>query len=330
MPIPGPLSCTLQIADSGAALWQTWELRQQRKFVETSHEQAQRIEWLTEMMGRWGRVHREGNGLDLRSSEYLVREVDALIDVLVSNKKVTLPHTLLYDLDLVRDSFRSMRLLLADQFRALFYNDEIHIKRLVQKALPGHSLNVEFIEQLIEEPTIESLATTRSKPTTSSEKSLLESIRSEKDFQRTLFPSTELEVSTPVEDLDEGPGSPAKLMKKVADKLVGPLLWPRVADAKGDLGERAHDFRELVLLAAEFRRIRALHDAWLAVTVIATEKLDEPIRVIVSPEGVSVERGADDRWLFSTAASLGKHGEQKELHSRTTEESDEPRKGDFT
>lgn len=322
MPGPTPFHLALQVADVGAALWQTWELRQQRKFIETSQEQAQRIEWLTEMMGRWGSVHRGGGGLDLRSSEYLVREVNALVDVLVSNKKLLLPQTLLYDLDLIRDSFRSMRLLLAEQFRALFANEEIQIKRVVQDALPGYSLNIDFIEQLTEEPIIEPPAATRSRSSSSSEKSLLESIRSEEDFQKTLFPSIALEVHTPVEELDEGPGAPARLMKKIADTLSDRLLWPRAEDTKGDLGDRAHDFRELVLLAAEFRRVRALNDAWLAVSVIATEKLDEPLRVIVAPEGVAVERGTSDQWTSSLTASLGNRGQQRELQSRAADESD--------
>lgn len=319
---PSPLNVLFSVAEVGTSLWQTWELSQHRKFVETNQELSQRIEWLTVMMGRWASVHRGGGGFDLRSSAFLVREVNALLDVLASNKKASLPQSLLYDLDLIRDSFRSMRLLLVNQFRALFDSQEIQIKKLVQEALPSHSLNIGFIEQLFDEPNIDSVGNAKSKSTSSFEKVLLRSIRSEDDFKASLFPSNEIEVHEFVGEISGEAGTPTRLMKQISEMLSGSLLWPRGEESKNELGDRAYDFQELILLSSEFRRVRALNDAWLAVTLIATEKLNDPIGIIVTDMGVAVGQGIRNRFTASTADALGLHVEQQELQNRNPSISD--------
>lgn len=312
---PSYLNVLFSIAEVGTSLWQTWELSQHRKFIETNQELSQRIEWLTVMMERWASVHRDGGGFDLRSSAFLVREVNALLDVLASNKKASLPQSLLYDLDLIRDSFRSMRLLLANQFRVLFDSQEIQIKKLIQEALPSHSLNIGFIEQLFAEPNIDSVGNAKSKSTSSFEKELLRSIRSEDDFKASLFPSNEIEVHEFVGENSGEAGTPARLMRQISEMLSGSLLWPRGEESKNELGDRAYGFQELILLSSEFRRVRALNDAWLAVALIATEKLNEPLGVIVTNTGIAVGQGIRNQFTVSTANTLERHFEQQELQS---------------
>ena len=67
------------------ALW--WEVRQQRLLNEAQHEEDKRIPWLADMLARWGEVHKNGQGIDLRVTEYLAREASETMEAIAGNRE---------------------------------------------------------------------------------------------------------------------------------------------------------------------------------------------------------------------------------------------------
>lgn len=278
----GPFQAIASTAHAAGEVGQWWELRQQRLAVEAAHEQSQRIEWLTEMMGRWAEIHRGGNQLDLRVSEYLAREARGFIDVVASNKRIALPQSLLYELDLIQDSFRAVRLTLSSQFRALMDSDEVRLKDGIRQVLPGRALNVDFIDRLAEDPGTVWAEKVRGKASTGFDEEFAQAFRFPDVFRDHLFLSTEVALQETSEPAQKG------FAERIAGLVAGGLPWPRWEDVKADLPEKRDAFRELLLLPAEFFRIRALHSAWVATTAVVSEARGEDVGILLGPEGIAV------------------------------------------
>lgn len=278
----GPYQAIASTAHAAAEVGQWWEMRQQRLAVEAAHEQSQRIEWLTEMMARWAEAHRGGEQLDLRVSEYLAREARGFIDVVASNRRIALPQSLLYELDLIQDSFRAVRLTLSTQFKALMESDEVRLKDAMRQALPGRTLNVEFIDRLAEDPGTVWAEKVRGKSSAGFDEEFAQAFRFPDVFRDYLFRSTEVEFRKVPEPVEKG------LAERIAGLVADGLPWPRWEDVKADLPEKRDAFRELLLLPAEFFRIRALHSAWRATTAVVSEAHGEDVGVLLGPEGIAV------------------------------------------
>ena len=278
----GPLQVIVSTAHAATEVGQWWELRQQRLAVEAAHEQSQRIEWLTEMMGRWAEVHRGGDQLDLRVSEYLAREARGFIDVVASNKRVALPQSLLYELDLIQDSFRAARQTLAAQFKALIESDDVGLRDAMRQVLPGRALNVEFIDRLAEDPGTVWAERVRGRSSAAFDEEFAQAFRFPDVFRDHLFRSTEVELRKAPEPAER------RLVERIAGLVADGLPWPRWEDVRADLPEKRDAFRELLLLPAEFFRIRALHSAWRATKAVVSEAHGEDVGVLLGPEGIAV------------------------------------------
>lgn len=278
----GPFQAIASTAHAASEVGQWWEMRQQRLAVEAAHEQSQRIEWLTEMMGRWAEVHRGGNQLDLRVSEYLSREARGFIDVVASNKRIALPQSLLYELDLIQDSFRAVRLTLSSQFKALTGSDDVRFMEAVRQVLPGRTLDLAFIDRLAEDPGTVWAEKVRGKSSAGFDEEFAQAFRFPDVFRDHLFPSTEVAIREVAEPAQKG------LADRIAGLIAGGLPWPRWEDVRADLPEKRDAFRELLLLPAEFFRIRALHSAWRATTAVVSEAHGKDLAVLLGPEGIAV------------------------------------------
>ncbi len=284
----GPLQALTSVAQVASTIVETMELRQQRLMVEAAHEQSQRIEWLTEMMGRWAEVHRSGGQLDLRVSEYLVREVRGVMEAVTTNKRVALPQSLLYDLELILDSFRSMRLLLSSQFEELTEKEGLRLKEAVQTVLPGHGLDIDFVRRLALDPSDVWTAKLRGKAAAGFDEEFAQAFRFPDVFRDRLFPVNEVavrEVNDP---------SPRGFLDRIAALVAGPLLWLRWDDFKADSTDKRDTYRELLILPAEFFRVRALNSAWVATSAVVGEAFGQDLDVLIGADGITVQIGTSD------------------------------------
>lgn len=272
-------------AEIATSLVQTAELRQQRLMIEAAREQSQRIEWLTDMMGRWAEVHSSGGRLDLRISEYLAREVRGFMEVVSANKRVALPQSLLYDLELILDSFRSMRLLLSDQFEALADSEGVRLREAVRTVLPGRGLDMNFVRRLALDPAEVWAEKVRGKGAAGFDEEFANAFRFPDVFRDRLFPVNEIAVREAEEPTPKG------FMERIAALVAGPLPWLRWDDFKADLTEKRDTYRELLILPAEFFRVRALNSAWIATTAVVAEAFGEEVGVLIGNDGMKVEMG---------------------------------------
>lgn len=295
----GPIQAIASITQAAGEVGQWWEVRQQRLLVEAAREQTQRIDWLTEAMGRWAEIHRGGGQLDLRISEYLAREARAFAEVAGANKRVAMPQLLLYELDVIQDSFRSVRRALGSQFEALIESREIDVHTAVREVLPGHRLNVEFIRRLASEPSTMAGESARGRGRSVPDEPLANAFRLPDDFLGHLFMTTQVSLREDIEPSHKG------VLDRVVDAVTGSLPWIRWEDAaQAETAERREYFRELLLLPAEFSRVRALHSAWQATTAAIAESVGEPVGVLLGTGGIAVQLGLEEPDQSSLTASL--------------------------
>ncbi len=240
-----------------------WDRHQRRVMEQAAIDEAKHTEWLMEMLGRWSEVHAAGDVVDLRSTEYLAREARAMMDLLVSNKKVALPQSILYELSTVQGVVRGYRHLLLEQFEALSASPEIGLRDAVHAAMPQHALDMAYVRSLGEDPEVEWVRRLREKSTSEFNKDLAQTWRDPQAFQNKLFRSTELAVfdGTAVTK-DEG------FIAKILEKVNPALPRIPIPSYKNDAADRLDLYRELSLLPAEVERARALTAAWLSVAEV--------------------------------------------------------------
>jgi hypothetical protein len=279
-----PARVLSEVINTATDIGMWWEMRQQRLLSEAMNEETRRISWLAEMVARWGDAHREGDQLDLRVSEYLARETREMMEALVLNKRVALPQSMLYELEMIQDTLRSFRTLILSQFETLFVSPDIELSSAVRNALPHSRLDMSFIRRLGTDPAIEWADRVRTKTTGDFERELTETLRNPSSFLALVFPRTEPEAAHPTED-EKNLG--------VVHSLLG-LLTPALPrlfapEFKGDGSERRDSFRELSLFPAEVARVRALNSAWLATSAIIEASTGDQVQVQVSDRGVQME-----------------------------------------
>jgi hypothetical protein len=279
-----PAAIIGEVINTATNIGMWWETRQHRLLSEAMNDESRRISWLAEMIARWGDAHRDGDQLDLRVSEYLARETREMMDAIVANKRIALPQSMLYELEMIQDTLRSFRAILLAQFETLSSAGGINIDSVVRNALPGARLDMTFIRSLGKDPSVEWAERVRLKTTGDFERELTEALRQPSTFLALVFPRTE--PTTP-EQREEAKTT------GVMDKLVGLLApaLPRLlaTDLRPDGSERRDAFRELSLLPAEVARVKALNSAWLATSVIVEASSGAQMQVRVSTRGLSVE-----------------------------------------
>jgi hypothetical protein len=286
------------VGQAAGEIGQWWELRQQRLMLEAAHEQTQRIAWLTELMGRWAEVHRGGGMLDLRLSEYLAREARAFVEVAMSNRRIALPQSLLYELDLIQDSFRAVRETLSRQFEALDASEEIDVRDAVREVLPGRALNIEFVRQLALDPSHVWAQKLRGNSGGAFDVEFAEAFRFPEVFRDHLFPSNEIVVHNGVEQEEK------HFFAAIAELISGSLPWVRWEEEKADVVAKHDSLRELFLLPAEFSRVRALHSAWQATAAVVEQASGKQLAVLLGPSGVAVQLDAPDVGLAEPLAAI--------------------------
>ena len=286
-PVGGPLN-SLQavgsVADAAASIGMWWEVRQQRLLSEAVSEETRRGAWLAEMVARWGDAHHAGDRLDLRVSEYLAREAREMLDAIVANKRIALPQSLLYELEIIQESLRAFRSQLLTQFEAISDDSRIDLNSVVGRALPNRYLDMNFIRFLGNDPLTEWAGRVRAKTTGDFDRELTEALRPDVFLSR-VFPRKELGASE-LPDVEK--------QQNVLDFLRG-LMAPALpqllaVDAKPDASERRDAFRELSLLPAEVSRVKALNSAWLATSEIVSQNSggESELQVQVSARGLGV------------------------------------------
>ncbi len=286
--VGGPIEAVAMVAQAAGTLGLWWETRQQRLLDEATREELRRIPWLADMIARWSVAHRAGNQLDLRVSEYLAREARATMDSLVANKRVSAPQSVLYELDIVRDTFRGFRELFLVQFEQAAQSSEIDLQGAVRRAVPGAKLDMDFVRRLGLDPAIEWSEHVRAKGNQGFDADLADALRHSSVFISRLFPSTELAIHEPIAAQQPG------VIQRLVGAIAGALPMPRSEDHRPDVGERRDAFREFLLLPAEVARVKALHAAWLATSAVVGETHGAPLAVTVDASGVQVGLGSLD------------------------------------
>ncbi|WP_198295586.1 hypothetical protein [Diaminobutyricimonas sp. LJ205] len=279
----GPIEAITSIADTAANIGVWWEIRQQRLLNEAMNEETRRISWLADMIARWGEVHRQGDRLDFRVSEYLAREATETMNSIVANKRIALPQSMLYELETVQDTFRSFRSLMLAQFETLAGDSRMDLDGAVRRALPRSRLNMDFIRALGEDPSTEWVKRVREKTTGEFEREITDAMRDPSVFLSRVFPSTEPAIPEP-QEVEKNPGFAERLINLLAPAL--PLLL--AVESKTDASERRDAFRELSLLSAEVSRVIALNSAWLATNAIVAVSSGKELQVQVSALGLGV------------------------------------------
>lgn len=298
----GAVGAITSVMDTAASIAMWWEVRQQRLLNEAMNEETRRISWLSDMIARWGDVHRQGNQLDLRVSEYLARETREMMDCIISNKRVALPQSMLYELETVQDTFRSFRSMMLAQFETLSGDTEIDLGGAVRKALPYSRFDMDFIRSLGADPSAEWGERVRENTTGDFERGLTDAMRDPSVFLSKVFPSA-VPAAPESQEAEKHPGLIERLVG-----LMAPAL-PRLltVDSKPDASERRDAFRELSLLSAEVSRVKALNSAWLATSAIVAVSAGRGLQVQVSDRGLGVALAAtpSTRELLAPSGSRG-------------------------
>lgn len=263
------------VLDAGAQLGQVWEMRQQRLLQQAFYEDR-RLQWLDEMIGRWGRVHEAGEGLDFGVSEYLAREARQTMQALVANRKWALPQSMLHDLSLIIDVFRATREQLLKQFEAFEADRGLGLTAVIETALPGRTLNMALVRQIAADPRDEWERLVQEKATAEFDVELQHILRSSEAFFDRVFSWTAVATVS----VQPQPGIPELAHRFFAD-LIARLPHSEEVDWKGDAWQRRDAFRELLLLPAEVDRVRTLSTAWLAVTAIVEQATPRDLTVAV-------------------------------------------------
>jgi hypothetical protein len=272
------------VIDAAASVGMWWEVRQQRLLSEAVSEETRRSAWLAEMIARWGEIHRGGEHLDFRVTEYLAREARETMDSIIANKRIALPQSMLYELDVIQETLRSFRSLILTQFETLSRDTRIDLNSAVGKVMPSRELDMDFIRLLGADPSIEWTERVRAKTTGDFDRALTEAMRPDVFLAR-VFPHKELAAA----ELQE-----AEKQHNVLEILISHMApaLPRllVADSKPDASDRRDAFRELTLLPAEVARVQALNSAWLAVSAVVEESFggESHVQVQVSSRGLAL------------------------------------------
>jgi hypothetical protein len=272
------------VIDTATNVGMWWETRQKRLMDEAINDETRRIPWLGDMMARWGEAHSDGDRLDLRVSEYLARETREMIDSIIANKRVSLPQSMLYELENIQDTFRSFRSLILAQFETLTGDRNIDLDGAVRSALPNCRLDMDFVRSLGRDPAVDWAERVRSKTTAEFDRKLTTDLSDPSAFLARVFALTE-QAAAEHPETARPPGVVERLVG-----LIGPALPKILAlDSRPDASERRDAFRELSLLPAEVARVRALNSAWLATSAIVASATGNEVLVQLSGKGVGLE-----------------------------------------
>ena len=237
----GPVA---QLVGAAAAVGQLWESHQYRLLDSAQFEEERRIPWTSDMMARWAAAHADGQHLDLRVSGFLAREAAATLEAVAENKKMAVPQSLLYDLELVRDAVAAARQVFSTQFEAL----EAGFDQF------GIDLDTAFLRRLAEDPLEEWTRRTAGKKVDPFDDLLRDALRDREKFLKLLFGDGAVR---PGAEKPKGLAGLVKLFAAIPE-------WPRsLTDRSRDsAAARRDDYRELALFSAEVTRTTALHSAW--------------------------------------------------------------------
>ena len=148
----------LEIANTITNLQNSIQNQQYRLLEEAKFEEERRIPWLINMINRWTNTHQNNNGVDLLLSHYLSKEVQAAIKPMSDNPKMSLPQSLLFDLERIRQVIASVRRLTARQFMILEESSNATISNdenptFEKSVLNLIKINYEYIKMLSKDPT---------------------------------------------------------------------------------------------------------------------------------------------------------------------------------
>lgn len=294
----GVIGAATRLVEALAAVGMWWETRQYRIMEEAQFEESRRVPWTADMMVRWVKAHEDREHLDLRISAYLAREAVATMNALIENKKMAVPQSMLYDLELIREVLAASRNLFRTQFEELVAEGGRDITALIAGALPNRRLDIEFIRQLGEDPTEEWSKKLRGKTSRTFDEDLRDAARHSDLFLQRLFPTTQQHT--------DGPSDVSTRLLRLAGRVN---LIPAIPLVIGELlkegsAARRDDFRELILLAAEVTRATALHSAWGAVDSLVRQELGTGILITERTGKIELFAGQTKSGL----RPLGRHG----------------------
>jgi hypothetical protein len=257
-----------------------WEARETRLLDEARFEEERRIPWTYDMMGRWVRAHRDAGHVDLDISHYLGRETAATLVALSQNKKMAVPQAMLYELEQIRTTISSARVLLVRQFSALEHAQDFNISAIVASAYGRQSsqtfaVNFEAIRRWGSDPGLDWERCLVKGELKSFEAEFREMHRFPQKLIETALGykgngATESTAATSVADAS----SPFWAAIAAAGlKHINPLIPLAVAVGPAAVSAafetikdgdtlRRDDFKELALITAEVERVRLLHRLW--------------------------------------------------------------------
>lgn len=273
-----------------------WDEHQWRRLAEAQIEEERRIGWLIDMMQRWAVAH-SLNGLDLKVTEYLCREAEGLMLAAGRNDKIQLPQALMFEIGRISDVLGGFRMMYHSQFEALAANNRDEFDAAIRTVLPGRRLNMSFVRELGEDPAAAWVAALQNKTTATFDQDLRDGTRDMATFLKRVFASTEL---APVRD--EAP-APKWFLEEAVNQFV--KLLPRPAQSWVRISpERMDAFRELILLRAEFLRVKALHAAWMIVDEAVGTSTGRPIHVESTSRRLELTIGSVDDVNIESQASI--------------------------
>lgn len=269
----GVVGAASRLVEAIAAVGTWWETRQYRIMDQARFEEDRRIPWTADMLVRWVTAHEDRQHLDLRISAYLAREAVATMNALLETKKMSVPQSMLYDLELIREVLAASRLLFLTQFERLTTEADPSVAAAIQQAVPNSRLDMSFIRRLGEDPAEEWSRKLRDRASRTFDEDLRDAARHQDIFLQRLFPTNQPDTGDSGDR--QGP------LRKLANRVT---LIPAIPAAVSDLlkegtGGRRDDFRELALLAAEVTRATALHSAWGVVDSIVRQELGTGILI---------------------------------------------------
>lgn len=279
--MPGVNAIT-QLVQTAAMVGMWWEDHQRRLFDEARQEEYRRITWLGDITARWAAVHKAGDHLNLRVTEHLAREARETMNVLLSNKRVALPQSVLCDIGEIQDTMGSFRALILTQFEELAANPALDLKGVLREAMPDRRLDMDFIRLLGQDPAAALEASLRNKAKGGFDREFSEPLLHADSFTNRVFPSILPAVPT-VKSFQE-----AGLVDQVVSFIASALPNLTTDEVNPEALERRTTFRELTLLPAEVLRVRALNSAWLATSAIVTRITGTEVAVQVGSRGVNL------------------------------------------
>lgn len=275
-----------ELADAAAQILVWWELRQGRLLAEGQAEEAKRLPWLADMLGRWAEAHRGGGHLDLRVTEYLAREAAETANAIVSSKRVAVPQALLLELDVVLQTLASARRALTAQFEAFHQDASAEVSHALATAFPRRKLDIGFLRRLGADPAVAWARAVRSKKPDALDPALDDVLIDPDSFMARLLPTTEVSVWDGQKDSGGG-----NVLEHVVSLIVQALPKPDPGESRAVSMERLDPFRELALLRLEVTRVKALHAAWLAISAAVESELQRPLEVVLGADHLVIDAG---------------------------------------